>query len=255
MKGSSAEEQGLDKDDIIIIFEGEDFYNRETLTNKVRQLGVGKDVTMEVIHLGQRKEVTLELKSLKNTTGWKYQNEPVIERYFQPTRILRFDPKDQDWIQMFDDQIPDNVKSNIEAIFNETYSSTSIINGKTYSVTIEGNPNNKDSEITVKIDKNEYKTTIGEIDKIPEDHQEAAKNAIENAKQKGTNGFPMFFDDTGNNLMPKLRLNTPSINNPNISDNQFFQQMEEQMRLMQQQFMELEKSHQKLLEQLNQNEQ
>ena len=128
------------------------------------------------------------------------------------------------------------------------YSSTSIINGKTYSVTIEGSPKDNDSKITVKIDKNEYKSTIGEIDKMPEDYREAAKNAIENAKEKkGTNRLPMFFDDSGNNLMPKIQPNTP-----NISNNQFFQQMEEQMRLMQEQFMELEKNHQKLLEQLNQ---
>jgi hypothetical protein len=252
MQGSSAEEQGLDVDDIVITLEGKDLYNRETLTNTVRQAGEGAEVSMEIIHLGQRRTVTLELKALKDTTGWKYMNKPQIERSFQPGRILRFDPGSQDWMQVFDEQIPENVKLNIHSNFNELYSSVNNINGKQYSVKIEGSPKDKDSKITVKIDNDEYTTTIGELDKLPQEYQEAAKNAIENAKQKETNRFPMFFDDSDNDLMPRLDMGSPGINIPNdIDSNPFFQRMEEQMKLMQEQFRDLKESHQKLLEHLN----
>ncbi len=252
MKGSSAEEEGLDVDDIVIALQGKDLFDRETLTNTVRQLGTGAEVPMEIIHLGQRKTVNLKLKPLSETSGWKYTNEPQVEKIFQPGRIFRFGPGDQDWTQIFEDQLPGDVRSNIFSNFSELYTSMFNINGKQYSITIEGSPENKDSKITVKIDSDEYKTTIGELDKLPKDYQEAAKNAIENAKQKETNRFPMFFDDTGSNLTPSLDPDFPLMNTPNLSGNPYFQRMEEQMRLMREQFRELEQSHQKLLDHLKQ---
>ncbi len=253
MKGSSAEEEGLDVDDIVIALQGKDLFDRETLTNTVRQLGAGTEVPMEIIHLGQRKTVNLKLKPLSETSGWKYTNEPQVEKIFQPGRIFRFGPGDQDWTQIFEDQLPGDVRSNIFTNFSELYTSMFNINGKQYTVTIEGSPENKESKITVKIDNDEYKTTIGELDKLPKDYQEAAKNAIENAKQKETNRIPMFFDDSGDSLMPSFDPDFPLMNTPNLSGNSYFQRMEEQMRLMREQFRELEKSHQNLLDHLKEN--
>ncbi len=254
MKGSSAEEEGLDIDDIVIAIQGQDLYNRETLTNKVSKLGVGAEVSMEVIHLGQRKTVNLKLKAFKDTTGWKYQNKPQIvnTKSYQPGSVYVFDPN-EGWKQIFDEQIPENIKSN--TIFNELFSSTSFVNGKMCSVTIHGSPENKDSSITVKIDNNDYTAKIGEIDKLPKEYQETAKNAVESAKQKETNRFPMFFDESGDNLMSSMDPGFPLINTPDFSGNPYFQKMEEQMRLMREQFEQLEQNHQKLLDSLKQNEQ
>ncbi|MBN2589219.1 MAG: PDZ domain-containing protein [Sedimentisphaerales bacterium] len=254
-KGSSAEEQGLDRDDIVIAIQGKDLFDRKTLTNTVRQAGVGAEISMEVIHLGQRKTINLKLKPSNNATGWKYQDEPQIEKSFLPGRIYRIGPGDEGWTQILGEQIPDDIKSSINTVFNEMYSSTSFIDGKMYSVTIKGSPKDNDSKITVKIDNDKYETTIGKLDELPSEYQEAAKNAIEKAKQKETTQIPMFFDDTGGNIMPRLNLDSPSINTPNTSSNPFFQRMEEQMRLMQGRFRELEQSHQKLLEHLNENQQ
>lgn len=255
MKNSAADEAGLERDDIVIGFQGKDVSDAAALTNEVRQIGIGKEVSLEIIHLGQRKTVTLKLKAvITGTPEWKYPDEPQVEQFFQPGRIFRYIPDDNDWAQIFNNQIPNDVRANINSIFNEMYSSTYLINGKTYSVTIEGSPNDNASRITVKIDNNDYKTTIGEIDKMPKDYQEAAKKAIDNAKQKAKNHFPSFPDGFGSTIMPPLNSNGPQINTPNSSSDEFIQRMEEQMKQMQKQFRELEESHQRLLKRLDPNQ-
>ena len=256
MKGSSAEDAGLDVDDIVIAFEGKDLYERETLTNTVRNQGIGAEVTMDVIHLGQRKTVTLKLKPLKETKGWKYENQPLIERSFQPTRILSLDPNSQDWNLVLEDQLPENIKSDIRSMFKEKYNSTYTDNGKQYSVTIEGNPKDKNSKITVKIDNgNEITKTIGELEDFQKDYKEAAKKAIENATPKSMYRFPSLSFDFGDIFVPQFNSGVPSINSPDVSSDPFLEDMEEQMKLMKEQFRMLEESHKKLLERLHENQQ
>lgn len=253
MKNSAADEAGLERDDIVIRFQGKDITDPAAFTYEVREVGIGKEVPLDIIHLGQRKTVTLKLKAVITNPEWKYPDVPLLDQSFRPGGIFLLDPKTQDWTQVFEDQLPDDVKSDIYSNFKELYTSMYNINGKQYTVTIEGSPKDNDSSITVKIDNNEFKTTIGELDELPEDYQEAAKNAIENAKQKETNRIPMIFDDTGSNLTPRLLPDSPLLNTPDPYDSSLFQRMEEQMKQMQEQFKELEKSHQKLLKHLNQN--
>ena len=256
MAGSGADEAGLEVDDIVISFEGKDLYEREPLSNKVSQSGVGTEVSMEVIHLGQRKTVNLKLKSLSETTGWKYEIEPQIEneKSFKFGNIYSFSP-DKGWTTIPEDQIPENVRTNIKSMFNEKYNSTFNDNGKQYSVTIEGNPKDKDSKITVKIDKDKELTkTIGELEEFPKDYKEAAERAIENATPKSINNIPSLSFDFDDMFVPQINsAGSPFINSPNLPGDPFLKEMEEQMKLMKEQFRILEENHQKLLNQLNQN--
>ena len=256
MQGSGAEEKGLERDDIVIAFQGKELYDRETLTNKVKQLDVGSEVSMEIIHLGKRKEVTLKLKALKDTKGWKYEDEPQTDQFFQPGRIFSKGPGDDEWTQIFGTQIPGDVRMNMNSVFNEMYSSTYFINGKQYSVTIEGSPTDDKSKITVQINNDKYETTIGKMDEMPADYKSAAKKAIENAKQKSNMQFNSFPDGfgMGNGFMSGININSPQINVPNSPMSPNIQRMQEQMRQMEDQFRQLEKSHQRLLEQLNQSQ-
>ena len=254
MKGSAADEAGLERDDILISFQGKDVYDRDALVNGVQKAGVGTEVSLQIIHLGQRKTVSLKLKAERETPEWKYAEEPQVEQFFQPGRIFRFTPGDQDWTQIFKDQIPGDVKSNINSFFNELYSYHYNSNGKQYSVTIEGSPDANDSTITIKIDKDQYKTTIGELDKIPEKYREAAKNAVKDAKEKQSGRAftaPSWPDEFGDNFMPKLRMDSPLLNTPDDFPNSFYKKMEEQMNQMQQRFKELQENQQKLMDQLN----
>ena len=254
LKGSAAEEAGLDRDDIIIGFQGKDLYDGDTIVKAVQQAKAGDEVSLQIIHLGQRKTVTLKLKVVGNTSDWKYPNEPQAESFFQPGRVFRLTPGDQGWTQIFNDQLPGDIKSNINSFFNEIYSYHYNTDGKQYSVTIEGDPNDNASTITVKIDNDQYKTTIGELDKIPEKYRDAAKNAIESAKQKRSNrdfSIPNWQDGFGDNFMPKLRMDSPLLNVPDGSPNSIYKQLEDQMKQMQEQFKELEKNQQQLLNRFN----
>lgn len=250
MKGSAAEEAGLERDDILISFQGKDVYDRDALVKGVQDAGVGTEVSLQIIHLGQRKTVSLKLKALSETSGWKYPEEPQVEQFFQPGRIFRLNPGTRNWTQIFNDQIPGDINS----FFNELYSYHYNSDGKQYSVTIEGSPDANDSTITIKIDNDQYKTTIGELDKIPEKYREAAKNAVKDAKEKQSGRAftaPNWPDELGDNFMPKLRMDSPLLNTPDDFPNSFYKRMEEQMNQMQQRFKELQENQQKLMDRLN----
>jgi hypothetical protein len=83
----------------------------------------------------------------------------------------------------------------VKRFFNEvrTYHHS---NGEDYSVTIEGNPNDDDSTITVRVGDDKYTATVDNIDKLPEKYREAAEEAIENARKDtgGLNRFKRRFD-------------------------------------------------------------
>ena len=273
MKGSAAEEAGLERDDIVIGFDGKDLYDRQALIDAVQKAGVGAEISLQIIHLGQRKTVTLKTKAESASSGWEYAEEPQVEQYFQPGRVFRFAPGNQGWIQMFENQIPGDVRSNINSFFNEIYSFQYNSNGQQYSVTIEGDPNDNASMITINVDNDEYKTTIGELDKIPQKYQEAAKNAIADAKQKRSRSrafsVPTWPDQFGDNFImpqpmptpapgqsPRLRQQrVPQLRTPNTFPDSFYQGMQEQMNQMQQRFEEMQKRQQQMMDQLNQRQQ
>ena len=271
MKGSAAEEAGLERDDIVIGLNGKDLYDRQTLVDAVQKAGVGAEVSLQIIHLGQRKTVTLKTKAESASSGWEYAEEPQVEQSFQPGRVFRFGPDDQGWIQMFEGQIPGDVRSNINSFFNEIYSFQYNSNGQQYSVTIEGDPGNNASTITINIDNNEYKTTIGELGKIPQKYRDVAKNAIEDAKQKRSRNrafiAPSWPEEFGDNFIPspvpapvpgpRLRQpNGPQLRTPNNNfPDSVYQRMQEQMNQMQQRFEEMQKRQQQMMDQLNQRQQ
>ena len=252
MTGSPADKAGLEQDDIIISFEGQDVYDNETLINDVKQAGVGKEVSLGIIHLGQRKEIKLTLETVSGDIEWKYASEPQVEQSWQPGRVFRLNPDDQNWTQIFQNQIPGDIRSNIDTFFNETYSYFYNSNGKQYHVTIEGNPEDNASTITIDIDDDQYKTTIGELDKIPAEYKQAAKDAIENAKnnRRPANTFRSVPDDLNGTLIPDLRLQDPFGNTPFGFDNSVFERMQEQLRQMQQRMQELEQNQNNVLNRL-----
>ena len=63
-RDSPADKAGLERDDIIIGFQGKDLNSNSELVSAVRQAGVGAEVSLEVIHLGQRKTVELKLEAV-----------------------------------------------------------------------------------------------------------------------------------------------------------------------------------------------
>ena len=181
-RDSPADKAGLERDDIIIGFEGGNVNDRQQFVDNVRKAGIGTEVSLEIIHLGKRNNVTLRLEGLKGDFDFKYPPEPEIVQSWRPGKIFKLKSGDEDWMEVFRDNMPSNFDVNIKKFFNELYTYKHS-DGEDYTITIEGNPNDDNTTISVSVGENEYKTTLNEIDKLPEKYREPAEQAVKDARK------------------------------------------------------------------------
>ena len=242
-QNSPADKAGLERDDIIIGFEDEKIRSLEQLVDAVQQAGVGAEVSLEIIHLGERKTIELQLEAFKDEHGLKYPSEPEIFQSWRPGKMFRLKPGDKDWMEI---ELPFDGKS------LEVYDYHHSDDGESYSITIEGNPEDEDALITVRIGSDEYKTTIGEIDKLPEKYRQVAQEALENSREYSSQRRKTITRKFSIPSMPKPdeflkyfkekeRFHIPPDLPKFGPDNKMFDKIEEQMRKMQERIEELEK--------------
>lgn len=247
-RNSPADKAGLERDDIIIGFEGKNVDDNKQFVDDVHKAGIGTEVSLEVIHLGKHKTVTLKLEGIKGDFDLKYPPEPQIEQSWRPGKIFRLRPGDDDWKEVFRDNIPSDFDVNIKKFFNEIYTYKHS-DGEDYTITIKGNPNDVESTITVEVGDNTYKTTLKEIDKLPEKYQKPAEQAIKDARKASKSrkfyqhfetpsfDWPSYFD--------KIR---PDFKAPNMSfgpPDEMFDSIKRQMKELQQRLDKLEKQQKK----------
>lgn len=249
-RGSPADRAGLERDDIIIGFQGKDVNDREQFVENVQKAGIGTEVSLEIIHLGKRKTMTLKLEGLKGDFDLKYPPEPQIVQSWHPGKIFKLTPGDEDWMEVFRDNIPSDFDINIKKFLNEIYTYKHS-DGEDYTITIEGNPNDVESTITVQAGDNEYKTTLKEIDKLPEKYQKPAEQAIKDARKDAkTRRFHQNFDPQSFNFRPYIDKMRPYINPPIErfgSPNEMFDKIQRQMKELQKRLDKLEKRQDKTL--------
>lgn len=173
-QNSPADKAGLERDDIIIGFQDEKIKSSEQLIDAVQEAGVGAAVSLEIIHLGERKTIELRLETFKDNTDLKYLSEPEIFQTWRPGRMFRFRPGDKDWMEM---ELPFDRKSH--EVYEYYYSD----DGEDCSITIEGDPEDENTKITVSIGNDEYKTTVSEIDKLPEKFRIVAEDTLKKSKK------------------------------------------------------------------------
>ena len=99
-RGSPADKAGLERDDIIIGFQGEKIRDFEQLVDAVQEAGVDAEISLEIIHLGERKTVRLQLEALEDEPELKYPHEPEIFQSWRPGKIFRFKPGDKGWTEI-----------------------------------------------------------------------------------------------------------------------------------------------------------
>jgi len=181
---SPADKANLECDDIIIGFGGKDVTDYDDFVSDIRQSGVGDEVNLEIIHLGERKTVNLTLAAATEVIEWKYPMEPDYMERWQPGRMFRLEPDKKHWQQMPFDDLPDpKIKKYIEDTFKQRYVYSYLTDEQNYEVEINGDPHSNDATVTVRIDRNEYKATVDQIDKLPEKYRKAAQDALENARK------------------------------------------------------------------------
>ncbi|MHC4648385.1 MAG: S1C family serine protease [Planctomycetota bacterium] len=186
-----ADKAGLERDDIIIGFQGEEVTEAKEFARAVRQARIGTEVSLEIIHLGRRKTVNLRLEPFPREPDWKYPPEPEIVQSWRPGKMFRLRPGDKDWMEIPFDKFPD-IDLNIERFFKELYCFHHNEGGESYTVTIEGSPEDENTTITVKIDNGEgktveYKTTVGDIDQLPKKYRDVVKEDLDKARESCRN--------------------------------------------------------------------
>jgi hypothetical protein len=248
-RGSPADKAGLERDDIIIGFQGKDVEDQQKFVDDVHKAGIGAEVSLEIIHLGKRKTLTLKLEGLKGDFDLKYPPEPQIVQSWRPGKIFRLRPGDNDWMEVFRDNMPSDFDTNIKKFFNELYTYKHS-DGEDYTITIEGNPNDDDTTISVSVGDTEYKTTLKEIDKLPEKYRKPAEQAVKDAREAAkTRGFYHEFDPQLFNWRPYLDRIRPDINRPFAPfgrGSEMFDRIEKQMKELQKRLDKLEKQQEKM---------
>jgi len=190
-RDSAADKAGLERDDIIIAFEGKIVEDNEQFVEAVREAGVDKEVSLEIIHLGQRKKIKLKLGQFKggfDPDDWKYPLEPEIMQSWRPGKVFRLKPGDKDWMEIQFDKIP-GIKDDLGKLFKEMYRFQHTDNGEKYDITIDGNPEDENTSITIRVSGSdskitEYQTTVKEIDKLPEKYRRSVIEDIAKAQKK-----------------------------------------------------------------------
>lgn len=257
-RGSPADKAGLERDDIIIAFQGKDVegYEYDKFVDEVRKAGVGTEVALEIIHLGRRKTVKLTLEAFKDDFDLKYPPEPEIMQSWQPGKIFRLRPGDKSWTEILQNDMPDEFRVHINKYFKNLYTSQHSVDGEDCTITIEGDPDDEDTLITVRIGDTEYKTTLKEKDKLPEKYREAADQALKKARKSSRTRWPApgavtprlqtprDWKDYFERLTPDSHPRTPQFG----PGDEMFDKIQKQMRELQKRIEELEKHQSQPLE-------
>jgi len=254
---SPADKAGLERDDLIVGFQGHEVMELKQFIDTVQAAGVGTEVALEIIHLGQRKTLQFELEALRGVREWKYPPEPETVTSWRPGKIFRVDPDGQDWTEIPFDRIPE-VDVEVKKFFNERYLHRYTTDGEDYTISVEGDPEDENTRVTVRIGETEHSTTVGQLEALPEKYREPAREALASAKQSSRDririrpfalpqppkpdAYRRYFQDI---TIPRLNLEQWS-----QKKDQMLEKLDEQMERLQQRIEELEQRHQETLEKL-----
>lgn len=255
--GSPADKIGLEQDDLIVALDGKPVKGFEEFVDTIRNLDAGKSVELKIIHLGESKAVKATLETSKpGNEEWKYPQEPEISYSWNPGRVFRLKPGQQNWLEVPMEKMPD-VNSYVKKFMQEMYSFSHSEDGKNYTVTIEGSPSDPQTQVTVKSDETEISTTVEKIDKLPEPYRKMAKQDLDSARKSAkTNQQPHQW----NALQRRMRPATPpvpmepiepfTVPTPPKAGGESMDKLQKQMKDLQKRLDEMEKEQQKAMEKL-----
>jgi len=183
-KGSAADRAGLDRDDIVIAFQGQEVMGLRGLVDAVRAADPDKPVSLEIIHLGQRKTIEVRLGRLEGEPAaddWKYPAEPLLEESWMPGRVFRLGPDGRQWEQMdvldLERQWGDGLRS------IQQYRFKHVDGDKVYDVRIEGDPHDSDTRVKVDVGNEAYDTTVKDVAKLPKDVRRIVAESLKTARE------------------------------------------------------------------------
>ncbi|MCX5646470.1 MAG: PDZ domain-containing protein [Phycisphaerae bacterium] len=257
MVDSPADKAGLERDDIIAVFEGQKVTGLEQVINAVRKVDVGTTVSLEVIHLGQRQTVQAKLGPAPQTVQWKYPLEPDVVTSWRPGRVFRVGPNGQDMIEIPFDKIPGG-DIDVKKFFKESYTYRHSTGSEDYTITVEGDPADKDARLIVHAGDKEYSTTVGSIDSLPEKYRAAAAEAVENSRNSVKTDIRIELPEAfGPDARRKFFQSIPRPDMDRLSEqkDRVLEKLQGQMERLQQRMKEMEEHNRELLDKLLQKDQ
>ena len=254
--GTPADKAGLERDDIIIGLNGKGVTDNEEFAEAAQKAGAGAEISLEIIHLGERKNVKLKLASFDKDSDFeaKFPPEPEIVQSWQPGRIFQLQPELDQWIQM---EPPGGdtgavLGRELNRIFKEVYVYHYSTDGKEYTITIEGDPDDDDTYMTIDAGDSHFKRPLKDIDKLPKEYHEAAEQAVKNARKtaasrdnKGLLNRPVLPSVPDVKIWKNLQQKQDfpgRLRAPNLERREdMYERIEKQMRQLQERIEQLEK--------------
>jgi uncharacterized coiled-coil protein SlyX len=255
MTDSPADQAGLERDDLIIAFGGHKLAAREQLIDAVHQASVGTEMTLEVIHLGERKTVSLKLGTAPETVQWKYPPEPDVVTSWRPGKIFKIGPDGRDMIEIPFDKIP-GADLDVKKFFQESYTYHHTTGGEEYTITVEGDPADKDARVIVHAGDKEYSTSAGDLEALPEKYRGPAKEALEDARTSVKTDIRIRGFDWPEAFGPEARrklfqnLPRPDLERLSQEKDRALEKLQEQMEHLQQRMKEMEEHNRQMLDKL-----
>jgi hypothetical protein len=201
--GSPAEKAGLERDDIIVAFDGESVTDMDKFVAAVRDAGLSGAVPMEVIHLGKRRQLQVELEPLTDDVEWKYPSEPDVMTSWLPGKIRRLDPEAQQWIEMPFDNIPE-FEIDLGDVFKERHTYHHFGDEGQFSITVEGDPFDENARIVVRAGETEHVTTARDLNALPEKYRGPAEEALKKSREASRRHHGTTFPDLASPPKPQL---------------------------------------------------
>ena len=254
---SAADKAGLERDDIITVFQGDEITSSSRLVEAVRKLDVGTEVSLKIIHLGERKTLTFTLEPLPKDGRLKYPPEPKSVTSWRPGKVFKIDPEGQEWIEVPFDQVPE-VNFDVKEFFKEFHTYQHSTDGEDFTVTIEGAPDDDDSRVIVRSGDTEHSTTVGKLDALPEEYRRPAEEALANAREssKGRVEIRQFHlpappaPNVWRKHFEDIRVPRPDLERWSEKKDQAFEKLQEQMERLQKRMEELEERNRETLDRL-----
>lgn len=186
---SPADKAGLDKDDIIVEFNGQPVGSHAELFTAIKSSDLSQAVSLGVIQSGELMQVPVQLEAQtpENTMNvqWKYPIEAWASYIYRPGRVflkpsqLNIDiPQTNRTIQ---GSFPQDLLQGLSV--SQTYLYQHGAGDNAFTVSIVGNPELADTKIAVKAGVNEYAATVGTIHEIPEAFQDVVAEDLDKSKQ------------------------------------------------------------------------
>jgi hypothetical protein len=251
--GSSADRATLERDDIIIAFRGEKTTGVDQFIEAVQKAGVGAKVSLDVIHLGQRRTVEFELESGQKAE-WKYPSEPEAVVSWRPGKVFKIGPDGQK-IEIPIDMMPE-VDVNVAPILKQVFTYEYTTDSEKYVITIQGDPTDDSSKVTVRAGETEHSATVGDLDRLPEEYRPAAKEALASARANWRT-----VQIRGELRVPDLpqlevyqkyleELAKPDVDQLFLDKDRALKMLQDQMKLVQERVKQLEEQNHELLDRL-----